>query len=1505
MRFYLSLFYVLIIGALVHHAESKELRERPNVLFLAVDDMNDWIGCLETTPRALTPNIDKLAARGVSFTNAHTAGVFCAPSRAAIFSGQFASTTGCYRTAKYFVSNPKIEALQMQFSAGGYITLGAGKLFHHPAGAIDQRGWDEFFLRNQAQRENGWPLDSWSEETPFPETFPASIYNKGKQVTGGLFLEWGGIPNEKEEAMADTQRINWAVEQLAKKHDRPFFLACGIYAPHFPNYCPRKYFDLYDVDEIELPPMKEDDLDDLPERIRTQKTNRKKQHHDRLVELDAVADAIHGYLACISYADAMMGRVLNALDASSYADNTIVVLWSDHGYHHGEKGDWGKHTLWERTSNVPFIWAGPGVAAGVKTDVTVSLIDMFPTFVEMCDLPKPAQGLEGQSIVATLADPAKAEDRDVFLPYMDPGEYAVINRDWRYIKYVDGEELYDLQKDSHEWTNLAGDGAFDDVIAKLQKTAPSSFSEPEEKLNARKDLVIEGETFRWEKGKGNAQTKPGYVPKTKAPAASSAAKKPATAKPKRKKNVLFIVCDDLNTHVSTSGYEPIMTPTLAQFASEAMTFRRAFCQYPVCGPSRASFLNGLYPESSGVLDNKADIREARPGTVSMPQFFKENGYWTGSVGKVFHSPRHEHGEVAWHEYHRFENDELPVVAAARKKFEAEQGSIDLPKNRKAWKTLEKEAKSKLDAQTPPGYGRSGLTDAQHKDGKNALQVAKWLQEGANGDKPFFIACGIQKPHVPFLAPDKYFDLYPLDQIRYTPDRANLWENLPGSAISKRYEAFGFELGKENDQLRREYMQAYHACISFIDTQIKIVLDAVKESGQWEDTIIAFTSDHGYHLGDHFLWGKVTLFDVGAKVPFLIRAPGLTEGGTASEAMVELIDIYPTLAELNGLNPPAHLQGNSLRPLLDHPERIGKKKYAYSVVSRGEKLGYAIRNQRWRYARWSDGEELYNLTNDPEERRNLANQAGFKERLGEFRNVLAEKQREAASKRDPEKRKKKPNVVFIITDDQSWDSLGFMGGRVHTPRIDQMASEGMLFTDFNVTSTVCSPSRYSFLTGKYAGRCEGPKFLEEHPPGDQTQVENIGELEPEGWNIARGLQRAGYRTGFVGKSHVVRHDWLHTTKPGKDRELETYPHNSDPRDPDINAKMQRNHQRWCEEMKSYGFDFADGVYGANLKELENESLNVHNLEWTVSKAFEFLETSASQEKPFFLYFSTTLHHGPAPWVNRFSLEADSRMTGEGFIEEGFDVMPTRKDVLRRNREQGLPDRDAYALWLDDGVGAILDKLAALGLEEDTLVMFVPDHGSFRHGKATLYEHGMRVPLVARWKGTVHPASRYHGITANIDVAPTLLELAGVNRPADAMIDGVSFAPALFGDKKPIRDILFGELGHSRCVKTKDWKYIAVRYPPDVQKKVDSDEAFRGFEGRPLKRPYLTRNGHLGHHASVANPNYFVPDQLYSLTNDPFENRNVIDQHSPVAARLKERLSEQLRQFENRPFGEFTY
>ena len=467
----------------------------------------------------------------------------------------------------------------------------------------------------------------------------------------------------------------------------------------------------------------------------------------------------------------------------------------------------------------------------------------------------------------------------------------------------------------------------------------------------------------------------------------------------QKPNILFIVCDDLNTHVSPSGYDDIKTPTLSSFAKGAMTFNRAFCQYPVCGPSRASFLSGLYPQSTGVLNNKIDIRETRPDTISMPQHFKENGYWTASIGKVFHTMKHDQGRIAWDQTLRLKNDELPVVTDARKKFEAENGSIEDRKNRKNWKAILKKIRDPLYGQSKPGYGPTGLTDAQHKDGKNVRQVAKWLKDKSYGDKPFFIALGIQKPHVPFLAPQKYFDMYPKDKIKFYRDRPNLWDTLPKTAMVKRYKAFGFELGKENEPLRRSYMQAYHACVSFIDAQFAVVFQELKKQGLWDNTIIILTSDHGYHLGDHFLWGKVTLFDIGAKVPFIVRVPSMTKAGSRSEAMVELIDIYPTLSELAGLKAPAHLQGTSLVPLLRDPSKKGSKAYAYSVVTRGDKLGYAVRNQKWRYGKWPDGEELYDLTRDPHERRNLVNNPQYSAQLEKLRTVLKDKQTQALSRKE--------------------------------------------------------------------------------------------------------------------------------------------------------------------------------------------------------------------------------------------------------------------------------------------------------------------------------------------------------------------------------------------------------------------------------------------------------------------------------------------------------------------------
>ena len=464
-------------------------------------------------------------------------------------------------------------------------------------------------------------------------------------------------------------------------------------------------------------------------------------------------------------------------------------------------------------------------------------------------------------------------------------------------------------------------------------------------------------------------------------------------------NVLLIICDDLNTHVSSSGYQHIHTPALSALAADSLTFDRAYCQYPVCGPSRASILSGLYPQSTGVLDNTADILVERPGTVLLPQLFRSHGYWTASTGKVFHSPKQEPGELVWDKFVRFENDELPVVKTARQQFEATRGSVELPANRQAWRFLQRQAAAPLNAQTPPGHGRSGLTDEQHRDGKNARQVARWLQQRTHGDKPFFIACGIQKPHVPFLAPDRYFDLYPADQIPFTADRPDLWDSIPRKAISGRYTAFGFELGKENPALRREYMQAYHACISFLDAQLQLMLDALRETGHWEDTVVVFTSDHGYHLGDHFLWGKVTLFDIGTRVPMIVRVPGVTAAGSRCDAVVELIDLYPTLARLADLTPPADLQGVPLQPLLQEPHGSEETKHAYTIVRRGSDLGYSVRSRHWRYARWPDGEELYDLQQDPDEKRNLAGQPRLAERLESLRDVLQQKQQQASGNRN--------------------------------------------------------------------------------------------------------------------------------------------------------------------------------------------------------------------------------------------------------------------------------------------------------------------------------------------------------------------------------------------------------------------------------------------------------------------------------------------------------------------------
>jgi arylsulfatase A-like enzyme len=511
----------------------------------------------------------------------------------------------------------------------------------------------------------------------------------------------------------------------------------------------------------------------------------------------------------------------------------------------------------------------------------------------------------------------------------------------------------------------------------------------------------------------------------------------------------------------------------------------------------------------------------------------------------------------------------------------------------------------------------------------------------------------------------------------------------------------------------------------------------------------------------------------------------------------------------------------------------------------------------------------------------------------------------------------PNIVFIMTDDQSpipvLDAycdqsrpFGFNGDpHVLTPVIDSLASKGMVFTRAYVSSSVCSPSRYSILTGRYAGRCRGSRFSALFPKGEPTRIENNTELEEDGDNLPRLLQKAGYRTGFVGKCHVVDHHLL----PARNWEangLKPYDSGADPRDPEVSEAMAHNHQHWARRILDFGFDYANAIYAANLKELQNDSLNVHNIEWKVRAALDFIEDSG--EDPFFLYYSETVPHGPAPWEKpggnySYGLDANPGFTSRGFVDDRYAFMPPREAIQEEVESQGKDPDHAWLRWFDYAVGAIVHKLEEKGKLENTLIVITSDHGNYDFAKSTLYEGGVKVPLLMFWPAGIPKASVYEELVQNIDYAPTFLDLAGVDLSASGAMDGSSLKQVLRGSKEAVHTHLFFELGFARGVATRDWKYIAVRYDERTQKEVDAGKVYTGWNNHQHKLPYYIRNSHLGYHAALLNPHYFEQDQLYHLTSDPEENINLFEKNPEKAREMKALLLQDLESFPNRPFGEF--
>ncbi len=472
------LFHIFLVFGLWQSTHSAP---RPNVLFIAVDDWNDWVGCLGHA-QAKTPNVNRLAKRGLLFTNAHCVSPVCNPSRVALMTGLRPGTTGVYENGAVMRKvAPGVVTIPQHFRKHGYVAHGGGKIFHDVTPHYDPHSFNKYYWWHPRGA-----LGSARHGSPYSvEPDPEPVKRPARRITSltKRNFDWAAI-DRPETDWPDGKVADWAAGFLAKKHEQPFFLAVGLFRPHVPWYNPRKFVKRFPLEKIKLPLVKENDLDDLGPWAKARAHDRNSKH-DKVVEFGEWKPAVQAYLASISFSDAMLGRVLDALDAGPNARDTLIVFWSDHGYHLGEKGHWHKRTLWERSTRVPLIIVAPGVTrAETRCARPVSLLDLYPTLADLCGLPACAE-LEGQSLRPLLKNP-KAEWKRPAVITWQKGNHAVRSERWRYIRYRTGEEeLYDHQTDPNEWNNLANDPKLAELRKQMAKWLPTKNSKPNSKPKSK------------------------------------------------------------------------------------------------------------------------------------------------------------------------------------------------------------------------------------------------------------------------------------------------------------------------------------------------------------------------------------------------------------------------------------------------------------------------------------------------------------------------------------------------------------------------------------------------------------------------------------------------------------------------------------------------------------------------------------------------------------------------------------------------------------------------------------------------------------------------------------------------------------------------------------------------------------------------------------------------------------------------------------------------------------
>jgi len=590
-------------------ASGADQPKKPNVLFIAVDDLNHWVGHLGRNAQTKTPNLDRLAMMGVTFTNAHCAAPICNPSRTALLSGRRPSSTGIYDNGHPFQQAVTADqSLVMQFKNAGYATLGMGKLWHGGLGFPEQ-----------------WTATGGSER--------GSNSGRGMLDDRSIGAIKFGILSGGDESVPDTQIADYGIAELSKSHDAPFFLTLGFHKPHMPWNVPQKYYDMHPLDQIELPPRQADDLADVPQ------AGVRMAHafgdHKAILESGRWKEAVQGYLAAISYLDGQVGRVLDALEASPHRDNTIICLWGDHGWHLGEKEHWRKFALWEEATRAPFIWVVPGVTtAGSVCDRPVDFMSVFPTLCDLSGIPIP-QHAEGSSIRPLLVDP-KAEWAGVAVTTHGLNNHAVRTGRWRYIRYADGgEELYDHSNDPYEWTNVATLPEHSELKTNLAEHFPTVNKPPSEtKAKSAGKAKKQQRQREKEKQKDNAAALDRSLPPS-GPRFAARLDKNAPMPSADRPNIVWIIVEDMSANYACYGETTIQTPNVDRLAMEGTRFSRAFVTAPICSISRSALITGRYQTSIGAQNHRSGVPGHQillsPDVQLVPAVFRQSGYHTNNL----------------------------------------------------------------------------------------------------------------------------------------------------------------------------------------------------------------------------------------------------------------------------------------------------------------------------------------------------------------------------------------------------------------------------------------------------------------------------------------------------------------------------------------------------------------------------------------------------------------------------------------------------------------------------------------------------------------------------------------------------------------------------------------------------------------------------------------------------------------------------------------------------------